>query len=298
MDESPMPDAATESDPPPSAPPETPSATGSGPAVPPENDSPLRAIGTATGLGILGPVLLIVIGIPLTFANFLIVGLSEAVFLVVATTIGQWVGFAGLGVGYLQARKFEWADIRSYFGVRVPSLKELGVVVGGWLLIFGLIIVLSLIVSLFLPEPASNEGAETAMANPAIIPAMIVMMFLVVGPCEEILYRGVVQGRLRETLSPAPAIVIASGVFALIHVIALGGGGLTGRLVTVGILFFPALVFGIVYEYTGNLVVPALLHSIHNSVLLTLLYLSVVYGGELEESAASALVTGASILPL
>jgi len=53
-------------------------------------------------------------------------------------------------------------------------------------------------------------------------------------------------------------------------------------LVTVTILFFPATIFGYVYEYTGNLVVPALLHGIHNSVLLSLILL----GPELEEETA------------
>ena len=52
-------------------------------------------------------------------------------------------------------------------------------------------------------------------------------------------------------------------------------------LVTVGILFVPALVLGAVYEYTGNLVVPSLLHSIHNSVIVTIL----LFGPELDESA-------------
>ena len=286
MDESPTPAVPTESDPPPSSS----GQRNRDPSKPPDGDTTLRAIGTAVGLGVLGPVLLILIGIPLSLFN-IVVGLSTAVFLVVATTIGQWVGFGGLSVGYLQARGFDWEDIQSYFGVRFPTLKEIGIVIGAWVLIFGLIIVLSVLASLFLPEPAENQGAATAMENPEIIPAMVVMMFLVVGPCEEILYRGVVQGRLRETLSPVPAIVIASGVFAAIHVIALGGGGLVGRLVTVSILFFPALIFGVVYEYTGNLVVPALLHSLHNSVLLGLLYLSIVFEEELQEGAASVVTT-------
>jgi membrane protease YdiL (CAAX protease family) len=125
-------------------------------------------------------------------------------------------------------------------------------------------------------------------------------MFLVVGPSEEVLYRGIVQGRLRESLPAVPAIAIASGIFAFIHVMALTGG-VSGRLTTVAILFFPSLVFGAVYEYTENLVVPALLHGLHNAVIFTLLYITVTYSDELQEMAeggaavaeASAAVTGA-----
>ena len=114
-----------------------------------------------------------------------------------------------------------------------------------------------------------------------------------VGPCEEILYRGVVQGRLRESLPAAPAIVIASAVFAVIHVMALTGG-ISGRLTTVAVLFFPSLVFGAVYEYTGNIVVPALLHSLHNAVIFTLLYASIAYADELGGAAEG----GAVLLPV
>jgi len=84
----------------------------------------------------------------------------------------------------------------------------------------------------------------------------------------------VVQGRLRESLPAAPSIALSAAIFAAIHVMALTGG-LSARLTTIGILFVPSLVFGAVYEYTENLVVPALLHGLHNAVLFTALYVAV-----------------------
>jgi len=66
---------------------------------------------------------------------------------------------------------------------------------------------------------------------------------------------------------------MASAIFASVHVVALAGDP-AGMLVTVFILFFPATVFGAVYEYTGNIVVPALLHAIHNSVIVSLIFLA------------------------
>jgi membrane protease YdiL (CAAX protease family) len=119
-------------------------------------------------------------------------------------------------------------------------------------------------------------------------------MFLVVGPCEEFLFRGVVQSRLRESLSAAPAIVVASAVFAPAHVISLSGGGASGVAIAIGLLVFPSLLFGVVYEYTGNLVVVALMHALYNSILLSLLYIVIAYGPELERAAAS----GATLLPV
>ncbi|MFC7197304.1 CPBP family intramembrane glutamic endopeptidase [Halosimplex aquaticum] len=63
---------------------------------------------------------------------------------------------------------------------------------------------------------------------------LIPLSFLVVGPGEELLYRGLVQGTLRETLHPARAIVLASALFASIHLFSLTG---EGKLVYVGIAF-------------------------------------------------------------
>ena len=249
-----------------------------------DDDSPAVAVVVAIGLGVLGPVIALVGGLGVSLLGAVGGGVSLAVNIVLTLIVGQYVAFGGLAVGYLAWRGFDRAEIVSYLGVRRPSLKELGLVVGGWVVIVVTLFVVSAIVQLLGTETASNQSAEVAMQNPAIIPLFIVAMFLVVGPSEEILYRGVVQGRLRESLPAAPAIAIASGIFALIHVMALTGG-LSGRLTTVGILFFPSLVFGAVYEYTDNLVVPALLHGLHNAVLFTILYISIVYGEELRQVA-------------
>jgi membrane protease YdiL (CAAX protease family) len=249
-----------------------------------DDDSPAVAVVVAIGLGVLGPAIALVGGLGVSLLGAVVGGVSLAVNVVLTLIVGQYVAFGGLAVGYLAWRGFDRAGIVSYLGVRRPSLKELGLVVGGWVVIVVTLFVVSAIVQLLGTETASNQSAEVAMQNPAIIPLFIVAMFLVVGPSEEILYRGVVQGRLRESLPAAPAIAIASGIFALIHVMALTGG-LSGRLTTVGILFFPSLVFGAVYEYTDNLVVPALLHGLHNAVLFTILYVSIVYGEELQQVA-------------
>lgn len=236
------------------------------------SESPLRTVGVAAGLGVLGIVLLALVSIVVVLVSSPI-GLSTGVLLVVGTAVGQYVGFGGLALSYLRRRGFTWEQVRSYVGVRTPSLREVGVVVAGYLAIIVLLVVVAGIASVFLPEPAENEATGVAADNPGIVPGMILMMFLVVGPMEELLFRGVVQNRIRERLDPVPAIVTASAIFATVHVVALAGDP-SGMLVTVFILFFPATVFGAVYEYTGNLVVPALLHAIHNSVIVSLIFLS------------------------
>ena len=256
--------------------------TGAETAVDPDESrsSTPVAVGAALGLGVLGPVIALVGGFGIFALDAAVGGLPTAVTLGLTLVVGQYVAFGGLALGYLRWRGFDWPGVSSYLGISRPRLVDLGLVVGGWVVIVVTLFVVSTIVSLLGAETASNQSAEVAMQNPALIPLFIVAMFLVVGPSEEILYRGVVQGRLRESLPVVPSILVASGIFAFIHVMALTGG-VSGRLTTVAILFFPSLVFGAVYEYTENLVVPALLHGLHNAVIFTLLYVSLVYGDEL-----------------
>ncbi len=241
-----------------------------------DENSPARAVGVACGLGILGPVVAAVLSV----AWVGVLGVVQLPFLVALAgllILAQYVAFGGVALGYLWRRTPDWDWIRSYLGVRFPSLREIGVVLGGYVVLFGILIAVSMVVRFLGVEAAPNQTAEAASRTPQIVPPLIVAMFLVVGPSEELLYRGIVQGRLRETFSAAPAILITAALFAAVHVTALSGG-LSARLTTIAILFFPSIVFGAVYEYTKNLVVPALLHGLHNSILMALIYVRATSG--------------------
>ena len=250
------------------------------------------AVATALILGVLGPAIALLSGGVVLGLNAVTGGIPLAANLVITLILGQYVAFGGLAIVYLTWRGLDRAGIIAYLGVRRPSLKEVGLIVGSWALILVTIMAVSLVIQQLGTETASNQSAELAMQNPAIIPLLIAASFLVIGPSEEILYRGVVQGRLRETLSPAPAILIASAIFAAVHVMALTGG-ISGRLTTIAILFLPSIVFGAVYEYTENLVVPALLHGLHNAVIFTILYITIAYSDQIQEAAGGS----AALLP-
>jgi hypothetical protein len=109
------------------------------------------------------------------------------------------------------------------------------------------------------------------MENPDFIPILIVLVFLLNAPGEELLFRGVIQGLLRERFGPAASILLATSAFAPIHITALIGG-LNAALVTIIILSIPSIVFGTVYELTDNLVVPTLVHGLYNATLFAGLY--------------------------
>ena len=241
--------------------PPTPSAT----AVPTARGVESAALGVG-GILVLGAVTVLVgmVGGRL--------GLAVGVLFVASVAIGQYLGFVGLGLYYLRTRGLSWAGIRSYLGIRTPTVRELAAVVAGYVAIIVGLLALLAVALRFLPDPAENQGAAVAANNPELIPPLVLVMFLVVGPCEEFLYRGVVQNRLRERLPAAAAVAVAAVIFAVVHVVAVAGS--PGAVaVTLSVLLVPGVVLGAVYEYTGNLVVPWLLHSTHNSILLgALLY--------------------------
>lgn len=252
------------------------------------DDSPARAVASAVGIGLLGPAIALVLSLGvLVLGSTFEIGLFASV--VILLVVGQYVSYGGLAIAYLAQRGFDRDRIVRYLGVRVPSLKELAIVVGAWVVILGLLLVISVVLQVLGAETADNQSAQLALDNPALVPLFVVASFLVIGPCEEVLYRGVVQGRLRESLPAAPSIVVASAVFAFVHVIALTGG-ISGRLTTVAVLFFPSLVFGAVYEYTKNIVVPSLLHGLHNAAIFTLLFVLSQYEDEIQAAAEATVI--------
>ena len=188
----------------------------------------------------------------------------------------QLVFFTGVSLLYLRYRGLSLADI----GVRMPTLE-------GWIVLgvgFVGMIILWLIGSIGSFVVGQRLGIERepqaifdiAQQDPLIFLLLGTFSLLIVGPAEELLFRGVIQTRLRETFGVAVGVTLATALFALIHI---GGfGTLTGGLLGVSVLFFVGFVLALAYEYTGNLVVVALMHGLFNASQAALGYVGVRYG--------------------
>lgn len=221
----------------------------------------LSALGivAALGLSIVAVIGLLIFGISLDDSVILLVGLSLLL---------QGIGFLIAAVAYLRYRGLGLEYIR----VGWPSLRDFGWMFGGLFGLFAVLIVVSQLAERFAPaEPADHEIAELGAQQPELLLFLVPFMLLVVGPGEELLFRGVIQTRLVEAYSTVAGIVAASAVFALLHLPAYGGGG-AEAWVTITILFAVSLVFGAIYEITDNLVVPAVVHGVYNSILVVGLY--------------------------
>jgi hypothetical protein len=233
--------------------------------------SPLRSVVVAVVVALVG----IVAGTALVLGSVTAVRaggirITPLAFVVASLVLLQGVAFGGVALGYLRYRGLPV----DYLGVRVPSIQDVGAIVVAYVVAIGVAISGAIVVSLSGVQAGSNQAAELGAENPEVLLLLIPASILIIGPGEELLFRGVVQNRLREAFSAVPGIAIASAIFAGIHFVALSGG--TGaRLVSIVVLFFPSLVFGAVYEYTENLVVPALVHGAYNATLFTLLYVAI-----------------------
>ncbi|HRQ66251.1 MAG TPA: CPBP family intramembrane metalloprotease [Xanthomonadaceae bacterium] len=90
-------------------------------------------------------------------------------------------------------------------------------------------------------------------------PGALVAVALMAGIGEELLFRGVIQAALEGWLGPLAGLLLASLLFGLAH------------FVTVGYLVLACLMglyFGLLYQWTGNLLVPILVHALYDWVAL------------------------------
>ncbi len=183
----------------------------------------------------------------------------------VVTSVLQFVGF-GIGVAGYLAITDQWDIVRAH----VPSLRDIGYIVAGVVFILVAARLMSMLLTAFSVDVAENQVVETGRRNPVYFLYMIPVTILFVGPFEELVFRGAVQGTLRRAFRPMVAVVIASTLFGLVHLVALVGGG--SQLSYVAVAAVLGLVLGYVYEKTANLVVPAVIHGLYNAVLFGLQY--------------------------
>jgi len=186
----------------------------------------------------------------------------------------SFVGFVLAAVAYLQLR-----DDRSLVYLRRPRLSDLGwaaVGLAGILLgslVMGVVVELlsNLAETLFgaTVETGQNSIITQGRENPVLFLYMVPVALFFVGPAEELVFRGVVQGLFRRSFGVVPGVVLASLLFGLGHYLAISSGSAWTYILTASAL---GLVLGAVYEYTESIAVPALAHGGWNAGLFLVNY--------------------------
>ena len=224
----------------------------------------LRAIGGAFAvvvLVVLVASIAVSLGYPLLDAAG--IGRESALGLALRSAF-QFVGFGVAGVGYLVV-----TDQTDLVPIRYPTRRDLKWLIGGLAGLLALYVAATAVLSAM-----GIEGAESAIVaegsdQPIYFLYLVPVTILLVGPTEELIFRGIVQGQFRRAYGTPVAVAAASAIFAAVHLSSYSGDGLLATLGTVLIL---GGVLGIVYEKSENLVVPAVVHGLFNTVQFVTVY--------------------------
>jgi membrane protease YdiL (CAAX protease family) len=229
----------------------------------------LRVVGLGVGLA-LGGFAVAVVVVVLGVAGLGALGVplqSQPVLLVPTATILQGLGFGIAVLAYLR-----WADRMDLVRLRLPGLRDTAATLLGVVGLLGALAAVSFVFTQLGVDTAANQIEEIGTNNPEVMLYMIPLAFLVIGPGEELLFRGAIQGRFREAYAVAPAILLSSALFAVAHITALTGSTLAAKAATIAALFALSIILGVVYEYTDNLVVPALVHGAYDAIIFFAIY--------------------------
>lgn len=232
----------------------------------------LRSVATGFGLAIGGFVAANVLGL-LVFSLLVQAGIAirdNPTVVYPVGTVLTGLGFVSVVVLYLAS-----TDDFALLNVRIPTLRDLGWTVLGVGALLAALIAISTIFQQLGLETAQHQLEEIGRNNPQLMMVMIPLAFLVIGPSEELLFRGVIQGVLRRVYRPLPAIAIASVMFGIGHVTALTGEGKGSTILAVLLL---GAILGALYEYTDNLVVPSLVHGAYDAIVFVQIYVTATGG--------------------
>ncbi len=88
----------------------------------------------------------------------------------------------------------------------------------------------------------------------------IIAVSLLAGFGEELLFRGVIQAGLEQLTGTATGLVLASLIFGLLHAIT------PAYFILATIM---GLYLGLLYQLTGNLLIPCLVHALYDWAAIT-----------------------------
>ena len=231
-----------------------------------------RTFAVSVGLLVLAIVAQMLITIPATIGYLALGGSlsspSPTAFIALAL-VGQVVFFA---LGYLFVT-------RRLGGVRVtvPSIRDLSLLTIGSVLV--LTVTLGGMAALEAAGLAAPDDAMLVIAqsHPWILLAFAALSIVLIGPIEELFFRGAVQGNLRTAFGPVAAIGLTSLLFGAVHVTGYLSAGVGLSPAVVGMLslnVLSAVIFGALYERSGTLTVPAIVHGLTNAIGMIVVFLT------------------------
>lgn len=206
----------------------------------------------------------------------------------------NFLGFVAAGAIYLHVTDRGWA----YVDLAFPSERD------WWYLLVGIVgsvllfVLVNVVITLLQPPAAESQVIEFVGDDPTMVLVMIAIVLLFNAPAEEFLFRNIVQKRLYDAIGTTLAVVVASLIFALVHlpVYALTADSTVAVATSLSIIFAGSLFFGALYAHSGNLIVPIGAHAAFNAIQFGLLYLTLELGLEETGPATSGVIELIAVL--
>lgn len=176
----------------------------------------------------------------------------------------QVIGLGGISLFYL------WITDEpiTFFKFDTDDILEDVLLIGGIaLLVFGASMISTIITTVVGIEGAENAVQGSLEQDPRNIYVFIALSILVVGPLEELFFRGVVQEHFTKLFSEYTAIIFGAVIFSAIHIPSIIGDSPASYVPYLSVLFVGGALFGYAYYRTQNLAVPMLAHGFYNAIL-------------------------------
>jgi len=172
-------------------------------------------------------------------------------------------------VGYAFRRTADGSDLGIDWIGR-PSARDAVLTVGTTAVLVAFNRVAFAVGSLLGVDPTTAVSTPEELSV-AVLVFLIPAMLFAVAPAEEYLFRGVIQGYLRQSFSARGAIGWGAVLFALVHLPNLVVAPESG-VVSIPVWLVIGLVLGWLYERTGALLVPVAVHGLYNVAVIWLLF--------------------------
>jgi len=186
-------------------------------------------------------------------------------------TVGSGLGFIAFGAAVAWRLDRTWDDL----DLTVPTLRDVGYVVGGVVVLLVALIAFSQALRLLGLEAATSSVEELARRNPSFLLLMVPLSFLTIGPSEEFLYRNLIQKYLYDSFGEVRAVVLTSAVFGVVHFSQYSTGTPTQTLLSLLLVFVLSTLLGASYLKTENLLVPVFIHGAFNAIQFLTLYMEI-----------------------
>jgi membrane protease YdiL (CAAX protease family) len=112
---------------------------------------------------------------------------------------------------------------------------------------------------------AEQVGGALMPRDPFQLVAMVALSLVLVGPCEELAFRGFVQRGFENSFGKTWGLLVSSVLFGLLH-------GLNTPYAVIPV-FVVGLMFGYVWQRTGgNTTATALMHGVYDAIAIAIAY--------------------------